>query len=280
MKTIALHNKTEERVNILAAPKQNRRFCVNMGTMKTYILTFGLMTVALGTSAMDNGAGQEAAQQIESHQSASRGAGSFLLVKNLVTNTYYKTGTPQNVDISIDAAGSDPISGAYCKIYIIDANNVKSLVDTAYIGTVTPGSVKNINTSFLVNYAGPSVTLQVEVYSTKGMDFQVSTELTNESPTEVPVEQTPLAIGDVASVSSLAYPNPVKDVLNVTLSNADMQDAAVSVYTTDGRLLNTNAINSTDGKVQVNMADYNNGMYIVSIAGKDWKSTNRITVAR
>jgi hypothetical protein len=248
--------------------------------MKTYILTFGLMTVALGTSAMDNGAGQEAAQQIESHQSASRGAGSFLLVKNLVTNAYYKTGTPQSVDISIDAAGSDPIAGAYCKIYIIDANNVKSLVDTAYIGTVTPGSVKNINTSFLVSYAGPSVTLQVEVYSTKGMDFQVSTELTNESPTEVPVEQTPLAIGDVASVSSLAYPNPVKDVLNVTLSNADMQDAAVSVYTTDGRLLNTNAINSTDGKVQVNMADYNNGMYIVSIAGKDWKSTNRITVAR
>jgi hypothetical protein len=279
MKTIHIPYKGEENKQIFAAPKQNSKFCVNMGTMKTYILTFGLITVALAASASDSGVTQAPAQQsVESHEnSSSRGSGSFLLIKNLVTNTYYKTGTPQTVDISVDAAGSDSIKGSYCKIYIVDANNVKTLVDSSYIGTVVPGHVHNLNSSFLIGYAGPAVTLQVEVYSSKGMDFQVSTELTNESPTE-----TPNAISEAATVvSSTAYPNPVKDVLTVNLSKTDVNDATVSVYTTDGRLLNTNTINATtEGKVQLNMADYNNGMYIVSVAGKDWKSTNRITVAR
>lgn len=66
------------------------------------------------------------------------------------------------------------------------------------------------------------------------------------------------------SATSLVYPNPVLNTLNVEIKNAEA--TSISIYGLDGSLVKTESLNGVKG--EVNVENLNPGMYLYSISTK------------
>jgi endoglucanase len=69
------------------------------------------------------------------------------------------------------------------------------------------------------------------------------------------------------------YPNPVNDVLSISL-NSDSVKSALSVYSIDGRLLKSYELNSFENKID--LANYEKGIYILKFKQNEKEFVNKI----
>jgi hypothetical protein len=82
---------------------------------------------------------------------------------------------------------------------------------------------------------------------------------------------TPTGIKPVKSETLVAYPNPVKDVLNVKGStNAD-----ITIRTIEGRV-----VKSVTNASQISVSDLANGIYSVTIKSGKEVSTQKIVISK
>ena len=92
-------------------------------------------------------------------------------------------------------------------------------------------------------------------------------------------EQSEPCTVEVVSVEELAsqfniYPNPAKDVVKVTTVNG--QQSTVKVYNTLGMLVDEIEINSNE--TEINVSDYNPGVYFFNIQSEEFNVTKKIIV--
>jgi hypothetical protein len=65
----------------------------------------------------------------------------------------------------------------------------------------------------------------------------------------------------------LVYPNPVTDLLNISISNCNFKNSEVIVYNVSGaEVLKTNMANSS---AQLNIENLSNGVYLVKVTNQN-----------
>lgn len=74
----------------------------------------------------------------------------------------------------------------------------------------------------------------------------------------------PVGINEITSASSVVYPNPVANTLNVEITNAEA--TSISIYSLDGTLVRTADLNGVKGSV--NVETLTSGMYLYTISTK------------
>jgi len=73
------------------------------------------------------------------------------------------------------------------------------------------------------------------------------------------------------------YPNPVQNTLNVQLSLTEAQSVTVELYSANGQLIKTKNIQllAGDRAFQLDLIDEPEGLYFISLQGKDFRLTDR-----
>lgn len=71
-----------------------------------------------------------------------------------------------------------------------------------------------------------------------------------------------VSVNNVSNIESKVFPNPVSDVLNIELTNAEA--TSVSIYNVDGSLVKTEVLNGVKGSV--NVSNLTAGLYIYRVA--------------
>ena len=84
---------------------------------------------------------------------------------------------------------------------------------------------------------------------------------------------TPTGIDNTQEQSVTVYPNPVDD--NLTIEAKDIKN--VSVYNLTGQKVYESEVNADE--VNLNMSDFQSGMYMIQIETSEYTATKRISVA-
>jgi thiol-disulfide isomerase/thioredoxin len=96
--------------------------------------------------------------------------------------------------------------------------------------------------------------------------------------------QTVTGVGEnQTSVNNLVlFPNPASDVMNVSFMLAQNENVTVNVYNAIGELVSTNYYDNMaagNQMVQINTANFANGMYMVEMVSGQNRTTSRMTIA-
>ena len=99
--------------------------------------------------------------------------------------------------------------------------------------------------------------------------------------TSVPVvELDGAGIGVVETTTSEntfnIYPNPAKDFVKV--STADGQHTTVKIYNTLGMLVETRLATSATNEIEINVSEYNPGIYFINISNEEYNVTKKIVI--
>ncbi len=77
------------------------------------------------------------------------------------------------------------------------------------------------------------------------------------------------------------YPNPASEMAIVSLNSAIAEDITVSIYNTIGQLISTQKAKFVQGenKIELNTADFANGIYNIEFQSKSGKLVQKLTVS-
>ena len=99
--------------------------------------------------------------------------------------------------------------------------------------------------------------------------------------TSVPVvELDGAGIGVVETTTSEntfnIYPNPAKDFVKVSTDNG--QQTTVRIYNTLGMLVETRLATSATNEIEINVSEYNPGIYFINISNEEYNVTKKIVI--
>ncbi len=72
------------------------------------------------------------------------------------------------------------------------------------------------------------------------------------------------------------YPNPVKNVLNITTGSGDSNNVKVDIHALDGRLVHSSVQKSEYGQVSVDLSKLNKGLYVLTLTVGNSKTVHKI----
>jgi len=152
-----------------------------------------------------------------------------------------------------------------------NASHFEVQKSTDGISFATIGSVKaKGNSNSLLNYAftDNNVAPGVSYYRLRQVDLDAKYVYTK----TVPIRN------EGRGKAFFAWPNPVKDVLNVTLNQTKAENLMLRVVDYNGRTLRSNQINTVRGmnQVSLNFSGLPPGMYIIQINGGETTLTQKI----
>lgn len=128
---------------------------------------------------------------------------------------------------------------------------------TTPIMTITPAAATSGNRHFRFG-DGDSVLNQFGA----SFDWVVWDVTGAYSPGEQPLPAEVLSIPTVAENTAWAGPVPTKDYVYVNHPNAS-NDSQITVYNISGQLVNTIKVNSANNRTQVDMSNFETGLYII-----------------
>jgi PKD repeat protein len=155
------------------------------------------------------------------------------------------------------------ISGVH--VYLLNDNDevVKSDI-TNTSGDYNLGSIDVGNYEIYVEMPGynstpKQIVLTSNANQSLGNDFVVS------GNTVVPVTTSITDLNTIAI--STVYPNPVIDILNISMTSTELQEATVSIYSLSGQLLYSEEVDlNYESNFKVNMEAFEKGTYLVSVS--------------
>ena len=92
--------------------------------------------------------------------------------------------------------------------------------------------------------------------------------------TEVNEVSTEETISDEQSFT--VYPNPAKDFVKVSTDNG--QQTTVKIYNTVGMLVGTRLATSATNEIEINVSEYNPGIYFINISNEEYNVTKKIVI--
>jgi hypothetical protein len=83
-------------------------------------------------------------------------------------------------------------------------------------------------------------------------------------------------------LTSIAFPNPTTNELNVVMTATEAKQVQVEVMTIDGKVIyaSTENIGTENSKLKINTTSFENGMYMIRIKSADQINLHKIVVAR
>ena len=83
-------------------------------------------------------------------------------------------------------------------------------------------------------------------------------------------------VAETEDVNVMIYPNPAKDVVRLSTDNG--QQTTVRIYNVMGMLVGTRLATSETDEIEINVSDYNPGVYFFSIQSEEFNVTKKIIV--
>ena len=83
-------------------------------------------------------------------------------------------------------------------------------------------------------------------------------------------------VAETEDVNVMIYPNPAKDVVRLSTDNG--QQATVRIYNVMGILVGTRLATSETDEIEINVSDYNPGIYFFNIQSEEFNVTKKIVV--
>ncbi|OFX18958.1 MAG: hypothetical protein A2033_01385 [Bacteroidetes bacterium GWA2_31_9] len=152
---------------------------------------------------------------------------------------------------NIDTCFISTVDSFYVSGVFVNNNNTITVTWEFVVGGVT----YVINATYTCSASGNYVVyLTINCGSNKGLTTYMTyihTEITTASP--VPTSESGISL----------YPNPVKEKLNISFKNMDVNGATLNIYNISGQVVYSN--NEINGKTEVNTSNLSEGVYIVKI---------------
>lgn len=152
---------------------------------------------------------------------------------------------------NIDTCFISTVDSFYVSGVFVNNNNTITVTWEFVVGGVT----YVINATYTCSASGNYVVyLTINCGSNKGLTTYMTyihTEITTASP--VPTSESGISL----------YPNPVKEKLNISFKNIDVNGATLNIYNISGQVVYSN--NEINGKTEVNTSNLSEGVYIVKI---------------
>ena len=83
-------------------------------------------------------------------------------------------------------------------------------------------------------------------------------------------------VAETEDVNVMIYPNPAKDVVRLSTDNG--QQTTVRIYNVMGILVGTRLATSETDEIEINVSDYNPGIYFFNIQSEEFNVTKKIVV--
>ncbi|MBQ3596059.1 MAG: T9SS type A sorting domain-containing protein [Bacteroidales bacterium] len=83
-------------------------------------------------------------------------------------------------------------------------------------------------------------------------------------------------VAETEDVNVMIYPNPAKDVVRLSTDNG--QQTTVRIYNVMGMLVGTRLATSETDEIEINVSDYNPGIYFFNIQSEEFNVTKKIIV--
>ncbi|MBQ2906756.1 MAG: T9SS type A sorting domain-containing protein [Bacteroidales bacterium] len=83
-------------------------------------------------------------------------------------------------------------------------------------------------------------------------------------------------VAETEDVNVMIYPNPAKDVVRLSTDNG--QQTTVRIYNVMGMLVGTRFATSETDEIEINVSDYNPGIYFFNIQSEEFNVTKKIIV--
>ena len=83
-------------------------------------------------------------------------------------------------------------------------------------------------------------------------------------------------VAETENVNVMIYPNPAKDVVRLSTDNS--QQTTVRIYNVMGMLVGTQLATSATNEIEINVSDYNPGIYFFNIQTENGSVTKKIVV--
>ena len=83
-------------------------------------------------------------------------------------------------------------------------------------------------------------------------------------------------VAETEDVNVMIYPNPAKDVVRLSTDNS--QQTIVRIYNVMGMLVGTQLATSATDEIEINVSDYNPGVYFFNIQSEEFNVTKKIIV--
>ena len=83
-------------------------------------------------------------------------------------------------------------------------------------------------------------------------------------------------VAETEDVNVMIYPNPAKDVVRLSTDNG--QQTTVRIYNVMGMLVGTRLATSATNEIEINVSDYNPGVYFFNIQSEEFNVTKKIIV--
>ncbi|MBZ9788311.1 T9SS type A sorting domain-containing protein [Psychroflexus sp. CAK57W] len=127
-----------------------------------------------------------------------------------------------------------------------------------YLGTKTRLGTKQNSYSFSVDRSVPA--------STDAYRFQLNFEKAKQGHNS---RKKTLGNDEFESDGIHLYPNPVKDLLTINLTQLTGEVSSLNVYDITGKLINRLEVSNPNSDIKINMENYSSGIYILKIDAKD-----------
>jgi hypothetical protein len=77
------------------------------------------------------------------------------------------------------------------------------------------------------------------------------------------------------------YPNPASEITNIAVNSVISEEVSISIYNTIGQLISSQKAKFTQGenKIELNTADFANGIYNIEFQSKSGKLVQKLTVS-
>lgn len=190
------------------------------------------------------------------------------------------------LDLScIEENGVDLV--AEIKVYIkFEGCAINSVIDNdpipenIYIAEQTITSRGVVNTNSNVEFkAGNSITLNTGFHVQLGGDFLAQIE-------NISCNNAPAAIRNKKEKSTAAksffksYPNPVVNKINIDFSLEVLENAMLSLFTSDGRMLLQKYLTDSHGSMIISSKDFPNGFYYLTLSNGNQQWTEKIIILK
>jgi PKD repeat protein len=155
------------------------------------------------------------------------------------------------------------ISGVH--VYLLNDNDevVKSDI-TNTSGDYNLGSIDVGNYEIYVEMPGYTSTPK-QIVLTSNANQSIGNDFVVSGNTVVPVTTSITDLNTIAI--STVYPNPVTDILNISMTSTELQEATVSIYSLSGQLLYSEEFDlNYESNYKVNMEAFEKGTYLVSVS--------------
>ena len=273
---------------------------LNLAAYAAMDVTIGSVTPALGAnvySAAITTANDNAANDVITGISITSTAATVMDVNDATVSLDMNLdGYGSEVGVVFDA-GLPP--GAMVQTYNDAANGVTSPIGLMTIGTIADGgsfSTLNYTVSagchyfLFVDTYGDGITYQnaggnATISTTAGGNLVVDGSWGDGVFTVVEFNETGVnsdGIDENAVANMTIYPNPAKDMANVSLNLNDASEVSINVVNTLGQTIFTNNLGTVNGEqtIQINTTDLEEGIYLVNVSVNGTVITKRISVVK